>query len=174
MIKAVPNKTLKRIRDHLLAVGRQKADTSTPVEGHPLEGDDVAKALFDAVAETMFLMIASDQKIEEAERDAFRGAFRELTAGLLSTTFVEESAARFENALKTEGQAKRLDAVAAVLKTSTESAEAAFVLAAAVAFADDEIADSENEVLNDLADRLSIDEKRAGELLDELEEEAET
>jgi uncharacterized tellurite resistance protein B-like protein len=120
----------------------------------------------------MFLMIASDLKIEEAERDAFRGAFRELTAGLLSTAFVEESAARFEAALKAEGQAKRLDAVAATLKTSVESSEAAFVLAAAVAFADDEIADSENEVLNDLAERLGIDEKRAGELLDELEEDA--
>lgn len=172
MIKAVPNKTLKRIRDHLLAVGRQKQETSTPIDGHPLEGDDVAKSLFDAVAETMFLMIASDLKIEEAERDAFRGAFRELTAGLLSTAFVEESAARFEAALKADGQAKRLDAVAATLKTSIESSEAAFVLAAAVAFADDEIADSENEVLNDLAERLGIDEKRAGELLDELEEDA--
>jgi len=43
------------------------------------------------------------------------------------------------------------------------------VLAAAIAFADSAIADEENETLNLLAEGLGIDEKRADELLDNVE-----
>ena len=45
----------------------------------------------------------------------------------------------------------------------------AFVLAAAVAFADNAIADEENETLNALAEGLGIDDSRANELLDSVE-----
>ena len=48
-------------------------------------------------------------------------------------------------------------------------AEVAFVLAAAIAFADNAIADEENETLNALAEGLGIDESRANELLDDVE-----
>ena len=47
--------------------------------------------------------------------------------------------------------------------------EVAFVLAAAIAFADNAIADEENETLNALAEGLGIDEGRANELLDDVE-----
>jgi hypothetical protein len=49
------------------------------------------------------------------------------------------------------------------------AAEVAFVLAAAVAFADNAIADEENETLSALAEGLGIDESRANELLDSVE-----
>jgi uncharacterized protein YpuA (DUF1002 family) len=45
----------------------------------------------------------------------------------------------------------------------------AFVLAAAVAFADGAIADEENETLSELADKLGIDENRVEALLDAVE-----
>jgi spermidine/putrescine-binding protein len=43
------------------------------------------------------------------------------------------------------------------------------LLAAAIAFADNAIADEENETLNAFAEGLGIDESRANELLDDVE-----
>jgi plasmid maintenance system antidote protein VapI len=43
------------------------------------------------------------------------------------------------------------------------------VLAAAIAFADNAIADQENDTLNDLAEGLGIDETTADELLNGVE-----
>jgi tellurite resistance protein len=59
--------------------------------------------------------------------------------------------------------------VASDLKQDGARAEVAIVLAAAIAFADNAIADEENETLNSLAEQLGIDEGRANELLDEVE-----
>ena len=56
-----------------------------------------------------------------------------------------------------------------MLRDDPARAEVAFVLAAAIAFADDTITDEENEALNALAERLGIDEDHANELLDAVE-----
>lgn len=173
MIRAIPTKTLIRLRDHLLISGERKSlfSSTTPAE-HPLEGDEEAKRFFEAVAETMFLMIASDGKIEESERSVLRGTLRELTANQIRTALIDELLSNLSAQLERDGQQGRLDAVTSTLKAKAEAAEAAFVLAAAVAFADDEIADAENEILNELAERLEITSERAEALLDELEQDS--
>ena len=56
-----------------------------------------------------------------------------------------------------------------MLQDDRAGAESAFVLAAAVAFADEEIQDAENELLDAFAERSGIPEERANQLLDELE-----
>jgi uncharacterized tellurite resistance protein B-like protein len=175
MIRGLNSKTLLRLRDHLLNTGapKSRAMLSPATLEHPLEGDDEAKALFNALAESMYLMIAADGKIEESERTTLRGAFRELTDNQMRSATIDQLLEGFEAKLKAEGQAKRLDAITAVLREQPDAAEAAFVLTAAAAFADDEIADAENDILNDLADRLDIAASRAEELLDELENESE-
>jgi tellurite resistance protein len=173
MIRGLQEKTLTRLRDHLLDTGQRKsifvAGAEAYEHAHPLEDDEEAKAFFDAVAEAMYLMIASDGKVEDSERTVLRGALKELTGGVMRTAAIDHLVGQLDALLKTEGQAKRLTAVCDVLKDRVEAAEAGFVLAAAVAFADDEIADSENDVLNDLADKLNISAERAEQLLDELE-----
>jgi tellurite resistance protein len=173
MIKGLETKTLVRLRDHLLESGGRKSLFAAGAEAHehahPLDGDDEAKAFFDAVVETMYLMIASDGKVEEAERVVVKGAVRELTTNLMRTPAIDALIAEMDRRLSADGQKKRLDDVCALLSERPEAAEAAFLLAAAVAFADNEIADEENELLNDLAEKLSIDAARAEELLDELE-----
>jgi uncharacterized tellurite resistance protein B-like protein len=174
MIRGLPSKTLVRLRDHLLDTGAPKS-VAAPGPGtleHPLEGDDEAKAFFDAVAEAMFLMISADGTVAESERLVLRGALRELTGGMMRSAAIEAMIDRFAAALAAEGQEKRLDAICALLRDRTEAAEAAFVLTAAVAFADDEIADAENDILNALAEKLNIDGDRAEDLLDELEQES--
>lgn len=172
MIRGLETKTLAKLRDHLRESGQRKSMFLPEADAleHPLEGDDEAKDLFDAVAESMYLMVAADGKIEDSEREVLKGALRELTQGALRSAKLDELVAGFDKSLKEEGQPARVEKVTAVLKTRPEAAEAAFILTAAVAFADDEIADEENEVLNDLADKLDISQERAEELLDELEE----
>jgi tellurite resistance protein len=175
MIRGLQTKTLTRLRDHLLDIGAPKsiAAPSPLALQHPLEGDEEAKAFFDAVAEAMYLMVASDGKIEESERHVLRGALRELTGGAMRSAGIDAMLERFDAALKSEGQDARLAAICKLLKGRTEAAEAAFVLSAAVAFADEEIADAENEILNTLADQLDISSERAEQLLDELEQDSE-
>jgi tellurite resistance protein len=68
-----------------------------------------------------------------------------------------------------EGRDARLRDVIATLHEDGARAEVAFVLAAAIAFADNAIADEENETLNSLAEGLGINESRANELLDSVE-----
>lgn len=173
MIKGLDPKTLVRLRDHLLDTGGRKsifvAGAEAHEQAHPLEGDEEAKAFFDAVCEAMYLMISSDGKIEDSERTVIKGAIRELTANSMRSAAIDTLVAEMDARLKAEGQEKRLDAVCAVLVERVEAAEAGFVLAAAVAFADDEIADAENEILNTLAEKLHISTERAEALLDELE-----
>ncbi len=176
MISGLPTKTLVRLRDHLLDTGAPKS-IAAPGPGtleHPLEGDDEAKAFFDAVAEAMFIMISSDGTVAESERLVMRGALRELTGGMMRSAAIEAMIDRFNDALKTQGQEARLTEICSLLRGRPEAAEAAFVLTAAVAFADDEIADAENDVLNALAEKLLIGPERAESLLDELEQESQT
>jgi tellurite resistance protein len=173
MIRGLETKTLVRLRDHLLQSGGRKslfvAGAEAHEHAHPLDGDEEAKAFFDAVAETMYLMVATDGKVEEAERVVIKGAIRELTANQMRTPAIDALVAEMDARVTSEGQAKRLASVCELLSERPEAAEAAFVLAAAVAFADNEIADEENELLNDLAEKLDISGERAEQLLDELE-----
>lgn len=114
-------------------------------------------------------MLSADGTISTEEKDVLRGAIRELTAGALRTADIDKMCETAAAKLKEHGAKPRLEAVAKVLKTELVAAEAAFVLAAAMAFADNEIADEENETLNEFAELLGIDTDRANELLDQLE-----
>lgn len=138
-------------------------------QGHPLAGDDEAMALFDATFEAMFIMLCADGVAADDEKEVLRGALRALTDGVVRSQQIEEMAVAAAARLKDEGIDVRLRAVADVLKTSTVGSEAAFVLAAVMAFADEEIADEENDMLNDFADLLGLSEERANTLLDALE-----
>ena len=74
----------------------------------------------------------------------------------------------FEHAIVYYG-ASMVGAVPVPCNPRLAPAEVAFVLAAAIAFADNAIADQENELLNSFAELLGLDEARANELLDAME-----
>ncbi|RLB56577.1 MAG: hypothetical protein DRI90_18590 [Deltaproteobacteria bacterium] len=137
-------------------------------QGHPLAGDPEAMALFDATFEGMFLMLASDGAVNKEELEVLRGAVRELTAGVMRTAQIQELAAGCAARLDKDGEKVCLERIAGVLKKDETATEAAFVLAAVVAFADEEVTDEEDETLNLFADVLELSGDRANELLDEL------
>ncbi len=174
MIKLQP-KTLERIRDHFREVGQPASVMFTRPQpsDDPFTGDPDAKRRFEALFEAMFLMIAVDGEFSDSEREVLRGAVRGLTDNAVRSAQIDrlfdECKARY-----TEGTEARLAAIAPTLQEDPALVEAAFSLAAAVAFADSEIRDEENDLINEMAEALGIDGERADELLNLLESESVT
>jgi len=172
MIKLQP-KTLERIRDHFREVGQPASVMFTRPQDadDPFAGDPDAKRRFDALFEAMFLMIAVDGEFSDSEREVLRGAVRGLTDNAVRTAHIDkmfdECKERFS-----QGTEARLKAIGPILQEDPALVEAAFSLAAAVAFADSEIKDEENELINEMAEALGIDGDRAEELLNLLENES--
>jgi tellurite resistance protein len=166
--------SISALRDRLLETGGAPSIALTGARAaeamaHPIQGDDEAAKLFDACFEGMYLMLSADGSIGPEERDLLRGAIRELTANAVRSAQIDKMCEQAAERYATEGQAKRLDDISVILKSDRVAAEAAFVLAAAMAFADNEVADEENDLLNEFADKLDIDTDRANELLDQLQ-----
>ena len=126
-------------------------------------------AEYGPLCEAMYLMMSADGTVGNEEREVLKGALRNLAGDAIRSTHIESMLAAATKRVEEEGREARLKEVVAVLHEDKARAEVAFVLAAAIAFADNAIADEENETLNELAEGLGIDEARANELLDDVE-----
>jgi tellurite resistance protein len=161
--------TVVRLRDQLRAAG-QKASVEVR-EGEPLTPDDeiVLEAEYGPFCEAMYLMMSADGEVAIEEREVLSGALRNLSGGALDSDLIAKMLERATENAKSQGRNKRLASVIADLAKDKARAEVAFVLAAAIAFADNTIADEENDTLDTLAEGLGIDESRADELLSAVE-----
>lgn len=124
----------------------------------------------DPLAETMFLMMAADGKLTTEEHDAVRGAIRGLTDNVLRTGTINVMLQNYQGRLDTDGREERLHQIAETISEEASEAEGAFALAAAVALADNDIADEENALINQLAEWFGIAPERSRQILDQLEE----
>jgi uncharacterized tellurite resistance protein B-like protein len=160
------NSTLARLRDQLKATGRRASiATTTPgdVEGAYVEAE------YGPLCEAMYIMMSADDVVSGDERDVLRGALRNLSSEALRSAQIDALLDGAAARVAGEGRDARLHAVAADLGEDRARGEVAFVLAAAIAFADNAIADRENETLEEMAELLGIDEARAEALLDSVE-----
>ena len=171
------NSSISRLRDRLRAQGTRSAPlpaadetTKTPVgvDLDALEMIDVA-AQYEPFCEAMYLMMSADGKITRDEREVLKGALRSLSGGSADAVQIEALVDRSAAQVAERGRDACLRDVIARLREDPVRSEVAFVLAAAIAFADNAIADEENEVLVAFAEGLGIDEERADELLDSVE-----
>ena len=168
--------TIRRLRDALLQSGRRPSTVMSSAyevltrQGMLTPQESAALTRVDPMAETMFLMMAADGKVADAERDAVRGAIRGLTDNLLRSGTIKVMLEVYEQRLKEQGRESRLQEIAETLAEDQHEAEGAFSLAAAVALADDEIHDEENSLINQLAHWVGISKERADQILDQLEE----
>ena len=161
------NSTLARLRDQLKATGQRAsivASSAQSVDAAHVEAE------YGPLCEAMYLMMAADGEVSADEREVLRGALRNLSSSALRSADIESLLELAVRNVEAEGREARLDAVASELAEDKGRAEVAFVLATAIAFADNAIADSENETLSSLAEALGIDEERAEALLDQVEE----
>jgi len=171
--------TIARLRDALLKSGRRPSMVTSSAyeiltrEGllTPEEAGSIDRV--EPLAETMFLMMAADGTLAEAERDAVRGAIRGLTDNLLRTGTINVMLEGYEKRLATSGRDARLQEIAEAIAEDPNEAEGAFLLAAAVALADDDVSDEEDAFINQLAEWFGISATRATELLDQLEDDRE-
>jgi tellurite resistance protein len=167
--------TVLRMRDTLLQSGRRPSTVvSTAFETlarQGLLGQEEATALtrIEPLAEVMFLMMSADDQVTDHERDVVRGAVRGMSDGLIRSGTIKVMLENFEVRLREHGRDERLREIADELQDEPREAEGAFALAAAVALADDEVADAENAFINQLAEWFGIGNARAMEILDELE-----
>jgi hypothetical protein len=174
MIK-IRQATIARLRDRLKETGNRPSIVVSSTNGTLAKAgmlppeEAAAVQSIEPVLETMFLMMAADGQLGDEERVVIRGAVRELTEGYVRSSTIEVLLENYEQNLARDGQAARIEDIALKLSGDAAGAESAFVLAAAVAFADEDIQAAENELLNDFADKVCISEDRANELLDQLE-----
>jgi len=172
-------KTIERLRDALLQSGRRPSlVASSAYETLTREGllspEEVAALnRVEPLAETMFLMMAADGKLTEHEYDAVRGGIRGLTDNVLRSGTINVMLENYQRRLEEEGREERLHQIAETISEEPAEAEGAFALAAAVALADDDIADEENSFINQLAEWFKIPPERSAAILDQLEEDRE-
>jgi tellurite resistance protein len=164
------NSTLARLRDQLRARG-QRISVALPAGTSPDALETLTHtAEYGALVEVMFLMMSSDGEVTGDEREVLRGALRNLSNDGLRTAFIDSLLDGAAARLAEHGRAQRLAEVVSELREDPDRAEVTFVLAAAIAFADNTIADEENEAITALAEGLGIDEERANALLDAVEQ----
>jgi tellurite resistance protein len=162
--------TLVRLRDQLQQRG-QKPSIVAPDPSMSPENVELMNILaeYGPLCEAMYLMMSADGEVGQEEREVLKGALRNLSGDGIRTAHMD---AMLETAAKNvadQGREARMKELVGQLQEDRARAEVAFVLAAAIAFADNAIADEENETLNDFAEGLGIDEARANQLLDEVE-----
>ncbi|MDB4944963.1 MAG: hypothetical protein JWP97_4497 [Labilithrix sp.] len=167
------NSTIVRLRDQLKARGQRPSLVGAAAGDADLSADAALElamlAEYGPLCESMYLMMSADGTVGDAERDVLKGALRNLAGDAIRSSHIDTMLAVAEKRVTEEGRESRFQAVVGALHGDKARAEVAFVLAAAIAFADNAIADEENETLNDLAEGLGIDEGRANELLDDVE-----
>jgi uncharacterized tellurite resistance protein B-like protein len=168
--------TIRRLRDALLKSGRRENAVLSPAyetlarAGLLTDDERTDLARVAPMAEAMFLVMAADGKVTEGEREAVRGALRGLTDNRLHDGTLQVLLKDFEGALASEGRTARLERLGGALAKRPSDAEGAFALAAAIALADDEVADEERLIMTELARWFGITAERATAILGQLEE----
>lgn len=164
------NSTLARLRDRLQARGQKPSIAAPDPSMDPEATERVAvMAEYGPLCEAMFLMMSADGNVGQEEREVLKGALRNLSADAIRGVHIDAMLDAAEKSIAEQGRTERMNEVVAALKSDVARAEVAFVLASAIAFADNAIADEENETLNTFAEGLGIEEERANTLLDEVE-----
>jgi uncharacterized tellurite resistance protein B-like protein len=163
--------TIARLRDQLRTRGQRPSIALGDTPNLEPEAAELAvvAAEYGPICEAMYLMMSADGTISKEERDVLKGALRNLSEDSVRSVHIEALLDRAAKSAAEEGREARLQSVVLSLHEDPARAEVAFVLAAAVAFADSAIADEENDTLNALAEGLGIDESRADQLLDDVE-----
>jgi tellurite resistance protein len=164
------NSTLVRLRDQLRSRGQRPSLVAPDADASPETVEELnIVAEYGPLCEAMYLMMSADGRIGSEEREVLKGALRNLSGDTIRTAHMEVMLDSAGKNVADHGRTARMQEVVGQLHEDRTRGEVAFVLAAAIAFADNAIADEENQTLNDFAEGLGIDESRANQLLDEVE-----
>jgi len=171
----ISSSTLVRLRDQLQQRGQRPSIVAADPSMSP-ENIELQNILqeYGPLCEAMYLMMSADGAVGADEREVLKGALRNLSGDSIRGAHMDKMLDDAVKHVEEQGREKRMAEVVESLHEDRARAEVAFVLAAAIAFADNAIADEENDTLNNLAEGLGIDEGRANELLDAVEQDLAT
>lgn len=161
--------TLIRLRDKLSDRGRRQ--TMAPVGALPAAALELLQVSteYGPLCEAMYLIMASDGRVSSVEREVLKGAMRTLTDDSVSGTHIEALLDGATKKIAADGFDARLGKVIDTLKDDPVKSEVAYLLAASVAYADEDLDIRESKTLDRLAEGLGIDEEHANALMEELE-----
>jgi tellurite resistance protein len=162
----LPIVAVMALRDRLHDRGARPS-ISVPTSPDELP-DAIIAEQYGPLCDAMYLMMSADQKVNGSERDVIRGAMRELDDRIRSR-HIEAMLAASAEALARDGLPARLQLLSEAIGEDRARAEAAILLACAVAYADDEIVDAEHRVMAGLLQALRVDRERMRELVASLE-----
>ena len=165
---------LSRLRDRLVAKGERQSMVFPVAAGHK-NSASVGEAMhvveeYGAICEAMYLVMVADKKVANSERAVLRGALRILSRDVVRSSHIESMVDIAAQKLAKDGIERRLERVIEKLRADPGKAEVTYILAAAIAAADNKVTNEEQAMLARLGDALGIDERRANELLAELGE----
>lgn len=161
--------TLEHLRDQLRERGQRPSIALGPQTSADLiEAIQIVEE-YGAMCEAMYLMMAVDNRVVNAEREVLRGALDVLSSGRVRTVHMEAMLDAAARKIAAEGAPRRLARVIDALKHDPARAEATVILAAAVAAADSRIVPEEHALLNELFRGLGIDQSRADEILRDID-----
>jgi tellurite resistance protein len=164
----IDTQIVRNLRDTLIENGRLKhAET-----GSGDAPNSRARASIERVkpfAETMCLMMMVDGVADEAEKDAIRGALEVLTDGLLHATLLDDMLEECLSVIRDDAFEARLQMIGTQLSGDKVDRETAFMLAAAVAAADQAFLEREMNLLDTIAEWYGLSSKRTAQLLNQLE-----
>lgn len=169
--------TIERLRDALLQSGTRSGPIKSSAygvlirEGLLSDPQKDALARVDAIAETMFLVVAANDEITETELAAMRGAVRGLSGEILTDGIIQAMIETYALKLRDEGRKARLKAIKEEMKDEMEALNA-FALAAAAALADNILDHEENELIQELKTTLGLTNEQARAILGELQRDA--
>ncbi|MEP1472481.1 MAG: tellurite resistance TerB family protein [Halieaceae bacterium] len=155
---------IRRLRDALVKGGRLAEDMGDS----GLRQDERHLAAVQRVSpmiEVMYLMMSIDGSLGDEERVAIHGAIKLLTDSGIAKSELDEMLKEFGALAQQEGVEARLQAIGHRISRDQLDRETAFSLAAAVAMADDEVAEEESLLVKSVAEWFGISSQRCDELL---------
>ncbi len=164
----IDTETIRRLRDALIANGRLEAvRAESDADGMM----DRMQASINRVApfvETLYLVMIADGHIESREKEAITGAISMLTHGFLAENALVGILQASEAEVSRCGVEGRLQMLGAILSADRQDREIAYTLAAAVALADNTLAQQEGSILDSIAEWYGVSQRRREEILRQL------
>lgn len=154
-----------RLRDYLLD---DRPSAPLPDATNSTGSSDSMVRRVEPFAEIMYLVTAADGHLADREFAALTAALRVLTDDRIGAETIGTMLQGFEQTSAAGSSTARLTYLGARLGMEREDREMAFLLAAAIALADDHVAVEESAIMQELRDALGISERRMRALLDDM------
>lgn len=163
----VPTARLLALRDELQRRGQRRSMVFPSAAPSVIEVVTVVEE-YDALCEAMFLVMAVEKRMLNAQRELLRGALDVLSNGRVRSSHMEAMLDAASKRLAEDGIELRCQRVIAALRDDPVRAETMLVLAGAIAAADGKVSDSEQELLDHFVEGLGVGQDRLSEILREL------